>query len=71
MQNKLMLKLIGHRPVYRVERNPAPGVYAGEADGFVRNRYGVPVIDREERCRFISGAEDHDLPEGVLQYSYS
>lgn len=57
MQFESMIKLIGRRPVYRVDRIVAPA--SGEAvEARAGCENGAPVVDQDQRYRFMSGTED-------------
>ena len=58
MQTDVIIKLIGHRPVYRVDFRAA--ALALETDGPESAGHGAPVIEQEARNRFISGMEERE-----------
>lgn len=64
MQNESVIKLIGHRPVYRVEKNSTAGLQAA-AEGLGQTLRGAPVIDQEQRGRMLSGSEKSELLEAL------
>jgi hypothetical protein len=59
-----IIKLIGRRPVYRVERITAPP-QDGLEEHLGHSEQGVPVMDQDERYRLMSGAEDWESEHGV------
>lgn len=58
MQTEVIIKLIGHRPVYRVEQYPADRAF--EVQGHEAAARRAPVIEQEARNRFISGVEERE-----------
>jgi hypothetical protein len=62
MQNESIIKLIGHRPVYRVEKNGASGLQT-VMESLGQSLRGAPVIDQEQRGRMLSGSEKPELLE--------
>jgi hypothetical protein len=57
MQNESIIKLIGRRPVYRVERNRIFGPSSLEANAWERDRTPVGA-SQEEQTRPVMGSED-------------
>lgn len=58
MQTEMIIKLIGHRPVYRVERQAVSTPF--QSGGQAAASRGAPIIEQEARNRFISGAEERE-----------
>ncbi|MGZ8218126.1 hypothetical protein [Methylomagnum sp.] len=64
MHNESIIKLIGHRPVYRVEKNSVSGLQAF-MDRIGPTLRGAPVIDQEQRNRMLSGSEEPERHEAL------
>jgi hypothetical protein len=56
MHTATIIKLIGERPVYRVERNPGSGTRAFEEHRALF-RHSAPVIDRTQWNRPMAGSD--------------
>lgn len=56
MNNECIIKLIGHRPVYRVVRDRLPEAPNGMASlTSSTEATTIPLFDRDERHRMLSG----------------
>jgi hypothetical protein len=64
MHIESIIKLIGRRPVYRVDRSIAP-TPSELGENVAGSENGAPVMDQDERYRLMSGAEDWESEQGV------
>jgi hypothetical protein len=63
MQNETIIKLIGHRPVYRVDRHQATASSDKRTDdGLTRGRCGVPAMTERDDPHELAPASNRSQP---------
>lgn len=66
MQNESIIKVIGHRPVYRVDRNQEETTRTTNENGASRQLYIVPsVMDRDDPHDLAPASQTESKTDGV------